>query len=248
MTELIADLPPGALYTFTALLLAHALADFTFQTGWMVRHKRNPLMLGLQILIVFAFSTAALGGVWQVGLMVALFHLIIDAVKVWALPPHLQQTLKAFVWDQIAHIATIGLAALWWPLAAVQGTWGPYLALAHAPAVLLSGTILTVWAGGFAVGQLTRRFQSRIEDDSLPEAGMLIGQLERSLILILVLIQQPAGIGFLIAAKSILRFDTAAQGQKAGEYVIIGTLASFAWALALSYATLALLRAGSALP
>ena len=27
--------------TFTALLLAHALADFVFQTGWMVAGKRR---------------------------------------------------------------------------------------------------------------------------------------------------------------------------------------------------------------
>lgn len=50
-------------------------------------------------------------------------------------------------------------------------------------------------------------------------------------------------IGFLIAAKSVMRFETTSKDQRAGEYVIIGTLGSFAWALALSYATLNLLAA-----
>ena len=63
------------------------------------------------------------------------------------------------------------------------------------------------------------------------------------MILLLVMIGEPAGIGFLIAAKSVLRFDTATKEQKAGEYVIIGTLASFAWALAAAHATMALLAA-----
>ena len=54
-------------------------------------------------------------------------------------------------------------------------------------------------------------------------------------------LDQAAGIGFLIAAKSVLRFETTSKDQKAGEYVIIGTLASFGWALLFGYATRALL-------
>lgn len=88
---------------------------------------------------------------------------------------------------------------------------------------------------------------SRFTTDDLPrglaDGGRVIGLLERGLIFVLVLVNQPAGIGFLIAAKSILRFDTASHNQKAGEYVIIGTLASFGWALIAAYATLALANA-----
>lgn len=48
---------------------------------------------------------------------------------------------------------------------------------------------------------------------------------------------QPLGVGFLITAKSILRFGTAARDQKTAEYVIIGTLASFARAFLVAEAT-----------
>ena len=61
----------------------------------------------------------------------------------------------------------------------------------------------------------------------------MIGLLERGLIYLMFIAGQPAGIGFLIAAKSILRFDAASNNAKA-EYVIIGTLASFSWAIAIS--------------
>ena len=64
---------------------------------------------------------------------------------------------------------------------------------------------------------------------------------ERGLIFLLLMVGQPTGVGFLIAAKSVLRFDTTAKDQSAGEYVIIGTLASFGWALLCAYGTLALL-------
>ena len=45
------------------------------------------------------------------------------------------------------------------------------------------------------------------EDTSLPLGGQLIGRLERLMILMLLLANQPDGIGLLIAAKSILRFS-----------------------------------------
>lgn len=233
---------PLALQSFAALLLAHVLADFTFQPAWMVRRKGNLFVLLLHVLLVFAFTTALLGGVWQVGLVVALAHFLIDAVKAWLLPERLRQSLTAFLADQAAHLATLIAAALWWPGAVAMGTWADWAAEAAPLVFLLAGLILTVSAGGHAVGALTRRFTAELPNGTgLAEAGRVIGQLERGLILLLVLIDQPAGIGFLIAAKSVLRFDTQAH-QKAGEYVIIGTLASFTWALAMAYATRALMQ------
>ena len=50
-------------------------------------------------------------------------------------------------------------------------------------------------------------------------------------------------IGLLIAAKSILRFGEVQKSRQVAEYVIIGTLASFAWVLAVSLATVRLLAA-----
>ena len=43
-------------------------------------------------------------------------------------------------------------------------------------------------------------------------------------------------IGFLVAAKSILRFEEAKK-QKLAEYILIGTLLSFSLAIALASAT-----------
>lgn len=226
--------------TFAALLLAHVLADFLLQPDWMIRRKREPGVLLLHVGVVGGLSLAFLGGAWPVALAVAMAHLAIDAIKVWALPQHIRDSAGAFCADQIAHLATLVAAALWVPAAAQSGLWAPWLDLLTLPALALSGLIVTVIAGGYAVGLLIAPYAADVAAEGLPRAGKIIGQLERALIFLLVMIGQPAGIGFLIAAKSFLRFE-ASKEQKASEYVIIGTLASFGWALAFSSLTFGML-------
>ena len=50
-------------------------------------------------------------------------------------------------------------------------------------------------------------------------------------------------IGFLIAAKSVLRFGAVREEARLSEYVIIGTLASFGWAILMAIGTVMLLSA-----
>jgi len=115
--------------------------------------------------------------------------------------------------------------------------------VAHIPTALafIAGLLLATFAGGHVVARLVARWSDELENDGLKNAGRLIGLLERAIIFMLVLAGQPAGIGFLIAAKSILRFETTSNDQKTSEYVIVGTLASFGWAMAVSFTTEALL-------
>ncbi|MCR9201811.1 MAG: hypothetical protein NXI04_24460 [Planctomycetaceae bacterium] len=57
--------------------------------------------------------------------------------------------------------------------------------------------------------------------------------------MMLVIIGQPSGIGFLIAARSILRFGEIkdANHRKVAEYTIIGTFLSFGWAILIATLT-----------
>lgn len=104
--------------------------------------------------------------------------------------------------------------------------------------MLFDGLILTVRGSGFLIEKFANRLiqQSQLEIDGLIDGGKWIGLFERALIFLLIFIDQPAGIGFLVAAKSILRFKESRQ-QKLAEYVLIGTLLSFSLAIALSYLT-----------
>lgn len=219
--------------TFTALLFAHVLADFVLQNRWMAENKRRAPVLMLHGAIVLATAQAALGRVeaWEV-LALAAAHVAIDALKarLWG------DRLAALLADQGAHLAAIAALAALRPDLWAGGAWAGTLPLPLLMA-LAAGAILATRAGGFAVGYLMRPWGDVDLPKGLTNGGKLIGLLERGLIFLLVMVGEPAGIGFLIAAKSVLRFETTSKDQRAGEYVIIGTLASFGWALMLAYAT-----------
>ena len=93
--------------TFAALLLAHALADFVFQTAWIAAGKRRLPVLLLHGAIVLATAQAATGRIdaWEL-LALAALHIAIDAAKARVAAPG----LTAFLADQGAHL--LSLAAL----------------------------------------------------------------------------------------------------------------------------------------
>ncbi len=222
------------LETFVALLLAHLVADFLLQNDWMVARKKEPGALLLHTAIVLITAQAALGRVdaWE-PLALAGAHLLIDAIKAHALP----NRLWAFLGDQIAHLATICTVVIWAPTLYADGIWS---GLDWLPAVMIlaAGLIGATTAGGHAVAMLVSPWsETHPLREGLPNGGRLIGLLERGIIFMLILAGQWGGIGFLIAAKSVLRFETTSKDQTAGEYVIVGTLASFGWAMAVSSAT-----------
>lgn len=225
------------LETFLALLVAHLLADFVFQTNAMVREKRRLDVFASHIAVVGAASLFGLGGDWQPALVITVAHAIIDALKTYALPARQAARLWAFLSDQIAHLATIFWVALLWPLSFVHGIWGfatPHMA---GPAILIAGFLIATFMGGPIVGGLMGRFPQSFAIQGLKNAGRMIGVLERAFVFFLILFDSPIGIGFLLTAKSVLRFDTTRKGQRASEYVIIGTLASFGWAMGIAFLT-----------
>lgn len=222
------------LTTALALLVAHLLADYPLQNSWIVANKKKPLAMGAHIGVVFLLTLLALRGEVIPAITIAALHLGIDLIKTHFAP----ETLWAYVADQVAHLATLA-GVLWlWP--ALGGLWPETTPIVQYLLTITAGMILCVFAGGPAIGLLMKDFVDS-QPPGLPQAGRMIGLLERALIFLMVLAGQPAGIGFLIAAKSVLRFDTASKDQRASEYVIIGTLASFGWALLISFATLSLI-------
>ena len=99
---------------------------------------------------------------------------------------------------------------------------------------LLTALIIIIWPTGIIIGKLTEPFRQEINyDDSLTKAGTYIGITERILVLLFVLYNQYAVIGFLIAGKSILRVgrDNDKDTRKKTEYVLTGTLLSYTIAI-----------------
>ncbi len=222
------------LAAFAALLFAHVLADFVFQTNGMAATKRQPLTLGKHGAVVLATAAAATGSLspWLLALTFA--HLAIDLVKSLSG----RTDIWAFLLDQGAHLATLVALAYLAPDLAML--WQPWPVAASVMA-LLAGAVLATRAGGFAVGILMEPWTASAPP-GLPGGGRTIGNLERGLIFLLILTGQAQSIGFLIAAKSVLRFGSISNEKEVSEYVIIGTLASFSWAIAASFATIVMLN------
>jgi hypothetical protein len=109
-------------------------------------------------------------------------------------------------------------------------------AIANSPILLAvsAAYLIVIFPTGFLIGKATERWHSEIETDylnnSLEAAGRYIGIFERILVLTFILTDNFSAIGFLIAAKSILRFSDKSESgaRKQTEYVLIGTLMSFA--------------------
>jgi hypothetical protein len=219
-------------------LCAHIIGDFALQPARFVQHKRRRKAasgyLYLHCLIhgalVYLFT-----GMWQqwlVPLVVTLTHFGIDLWKV-----HQKDDAKNFIIDQALHLAVLLL--LWLQ---VSGSWSavwPWLQGLlnnYNGWVLLFGYAAIIWPTSFLLGFATRRWRNQVQDarlhnqkTSLSEAGRWIGIFERILILTFVVTGHYEGIGFLIAAKSILRFNDLKENdnRRETEYVLIGTLMSF---------------------
>ena len=228
--------------TLLILLAAHALADFALQTGWMVANKRRPWVILVHIGLVMASAALVAGSVSPLPLLVlGLLHLLIDVWKQFLT----DRGFMAFALDQMAHLISLLLVALLFPAFGPEGVWlsppdgwpAPPPDLFRAGLILIAGFVFTVITAAHGI----RLFMARFGGDGpeaagLPAGGFYIGVFERALIFFLALIGEITAIGFLIAAKSVLRFGVTAE-RKSSEYVIIGTLVSFAWALVISWLT-----------
>lgn len=112
--------------------------------------------------------------------------------------------------------------------------------------IIATGYVFVSWPLGIIIGKATQKWRDQItrekikatlvtlnsteeQELGLTSAGKWIGICERVIILTFVLMSQYTAIGFLMTAKSILRFSEKENNtQLKTEYVLVGTLVSFA--------------------
>jgi len=223
---------------FFRLLLAHLLTDFVLQPTVWVQHKRadrhrSPYLYwhGLVALLTTYALLGDYRNPWP-ALVVGVSHTGIDALKL-----HFDRhnRLRWFVGDQAAHVGVLVLVWLTY-----TENWGRLTRVGEA--VFSELTFLTVLTGylicttplSFLIGIATRKWQRQLnppEGESLADAGKWIGISERLLIFTFVLVGQYEAIGFLIAAKSLLRLREGSRAPLQSEYVLVGTLLSYTLAI-----------------
>lgn len=218
-------------------IFAHLVGDFLLQSRAMVRHKQRLkarswmlyLHCAIHGLLVYLLSPG--WNLWIVPLLVMLSHFVIDLWK-------LNQSDKVvyFIIDQVAHLLI--LFVLWSVFIAPAG-WVPknWTSVMHSQSTwaIASGYLLVTFPLSLLLASATQRWRREAEEQtmrssvSLNEAGKWIGIFERILVFTFVISSHFEGIGFLIAAKSILRFNDikGTEARKEAEYILIGTLMSF---------------------
>ena len=229
-----------------SLLIFHFLADFAFQkTSWIderyEKHHASPLLylhvglhtvMALVALLVFLAPSWALVGY---ALLIGATHFLADLAKSYTA----RDQARWLVLDQMLHILVIVLVWL-----AVSDQWNLVDDLSRTflredVLIVLLAYIIVIWPFSLVVGLICDTWTKDIDSqESLKNAGRLIGQLERFLILTFILVGQFTAIGFLLAAKSLLRFGDAKEPdhRKINEYILVGTLASFSATIALGLA------------
>ena len=221
------------------LLLAHVLTDFVFQSTKMVEHKRKHKSRSWYLYLHSALAgllTYVLIQQWShflIPVVIAVSHFFID---LWKLNQK-KDNLKFFIIDQILHLLVLLLAWVY----LIDGFYDilPTLATFFTSKTALAitiGYVIVIFPVGFIIGKATEKWQKEIaaetEQESLKKAGRYIGIFERILVLTFILSSNFSAIGFLIGAKSILRFGDVKGARKHTEYVLIGTLMSFAICIA----------------
>ncbi|ASB49987.1 DUF3307 domain-containing protein [Alkalitalea saponilacus] len=222
----------------TLQFVAHLLADFFFQTDKWVESRNNSGIksryFSAHLLIVFITSWL-LSFQWKfiiASAMITLLHAATDYLKIKFSSV---KKLKRYIFfiDQFIHVGIILY------ITSIFGTYfeiKPWFTLPFSGTgtIIAAAFLFCLKPSNIIIREILHLYKisapiNENEPGELPNAGKLIGNLERLLTLIFILTGRYEAVGFLIAAKSILRF-----GEKdavKSEYVLTGTLLSFGIAI-----------------
>ena len=239
------------------LILAHVLGDFYFQSADWVKdkdskglksgalYKHTLVHMGLVSVVLWYWGASFSQLSWAV-LLVGVSHFVIDMLKSQSKK---SQSATLFLLDQMAHITVLVIVFLMMSQSNLDVVFKLLTQLLTPEAIcILGGYLLALKPTSIFMSMVLARFMTptkftNSEDKTNSEselglraAGKYIGYLERVLIITFVLLNQFAGVGFLLAAKSILRVgDLREQKDKRlTEYVLLGTLLSTTIALAIA--------------
>lgn len=214
-------------------IIAHTISDFYLQTDNSCADKakngfKSPkLYIHALITFVCAWLLSFSFSFWWMALIISATHLLVDAMKCYA-----SKCKGIFFIDQVIHLLVIVAVCYLWNCNLPDCLY----CVEEKYFALLLGFLVCLKPSNIIIKEIFKLADIKVnkgsDDDKaedLPNAGKLIGIVERLLSLVFVLLGQYEAVGFIIAAKSILRF---AEGDKAkSEYVLIGTLLSFSMAI-----------------
>jgi hypothetical protein len=244
MNELLAN---GDFSLLLRLIIAHLLGDFLFQRkSWIIDRQQkhwkakslylHAFIIGLLTYVFFG----QFGNIW-LPMAIMITHLLTDLWKSYT-----NDDLLHFTLDQAIHLTVIVIAWYFYVMPNVN-IFALVLSIADNSKILIViiSYFFIIWPSGYLIAKITKPWQEQIgTNKGLEDAGRWIGILERILILTFVLLNQFMGIGFLIAAKSILRFGDIKNpdNRKEAEFILLGTMVSFIVAIFTGVVALQLIK------
>ncbi|MGG6831332.1 UNVERIFIED_CONTAM: DUF3307 domain-containing protein [Streptococcus canis] len=210
----------------TLFLICHVLSDYQLQSQRMADQKEADLayfgdhIIGVSIPLICL--TLIIPQVWLMSLLIMTSHALIDWLK-----PKVASYLNwkrewIFLLDQCLHIGISLFSGL--RLAGVTlPSWLPAPLLLTVLFILLitkpTNIIFKLFFGKYQPDQGEKM-------DTIIGAGATIGNLERIVIGICMIMGQFASIGLVFTAKSIARYNKISENPAFAEYYLIGSLFS----------------------
>jgi len=210
--------------------IAHLCLDYFFQTDKLAQQKntigfKSPFLYW-HALVCFLLSwlfSLQIGFVWA-ATIIAITHFLLDGFK-----RHLCSNRHlgryAFFIDQAIHFVILVIVVLlfdkW------QGINPVFeLSINFKYLLIITGYLVCLKPANIFIKEVFKATEIQVSiDNEMPNAGKVIGVLERILTLTFIIVSQYSAVGFLIAAKSILRYRN--NETLKTEYVLIGTMLSF---------------------
>jgi hypothetical protein len=217
-------------------IIAHVIGDFVLQPDHWIKDKQLKKAKSKFLYFHVAIHACLLlilleldSQFWLAFFIIPISHYLIDIIKIY-----LEKSINSrllFTLDQLAHLSVIlGLSWFYFP----DMSQFEFHLSNEFWYLILSVLLLT-----YVVAVLIKVIMSKWElpedsdKDSLSKAGKYIGMLERLFVFSFIIMAEWQAIGFLIAAKSVFRFGdlSRAKDRKLTEYILIGTLLSFGFAI-----------------
>ncbi len=225
---------------------------------FLYKHKSKYLYLHILIhaIALLIVLQGNLKTYWLGFILIIVSHYIIDVIKLNLNKPietenevtkekNKKRNRVLFFTDQFAHILVLaGTTVIYFSNDIEFDTLFSSKTILFITAILMltnvSSIVMKVIFSKWNLDNSKTNTDILDEDDndesntaSLEEAGTYIGILERLLVFLFIITNHWEGVGFLIAAKSIFRFGdlSKAKNRKLTEYVLIGTLLSFGFAI-----------------
>jgi hypothetical protein len=220
-------------------LIGHFLGDYYFQTDMIARNKNLQLAKLLKHCVLYSFAMLiVIIPVFSLELLIcsgaiSVMHFIVDFIK-----SHIKNREKnnsrVYFADQVIHIIVILILSVFISqniIVSYTYSMKNLLALFNINDLKMLSFILAfliiMKPSSITIKIILAKYGNfQKENEGVPNTGALIGELERVIILLMLTQSQYAAVGFILTAKSVVRYKRIVDEINFSEYYLLGTFLS----------------------